>query len=72
MISRSWPIRIIDLIRLPALFASSSMLAPFANPPAIQMTLKYESNDAIAACGLVAFESSTQFISPLLRTSSIR
>ena len=48
------------------------MLAPFANPPAIQMTLKYESNDAIAACGLVAFESSTQFISPLLRTNSIR
>ena len=46
MISRSWPMRIIDLIRLPALLANSSILAPFANPPAIQITLKYESSDA--------------------------
>ena len=62
MSPRSSPTRIATLILGAHLSMSESMSAPFAKPPAIHTTERWDINEAAVACGLVAFESSTQVI----------
>ena len=60
------------LIRFAVRSTNSSIAAPLANPPAIQITDSCESSDAVAACGFVALESSTQLIASAVCTVSMR
>ena len=46
----------------------SSIFAPLAKPPAIQILERCESSEAVAACGFVAFESFTQSIPSFVKT----
>ena len=57
--ARSAPIRTTPRSRSAAPATRSSNVAPLARPPAIQTIRSYDPSEAAAACGLVAFESST-------------
>ena len=46
----------------------SSIFAPLAKPPAIQIFERCDNSDAVAACGFVALESLTQVTPSFVRT----